>query len=162
MDHCFVFRNEQGLTFARDTLRGLLERARKVGLVSSGVGPNPELSVALRIEGQVKLGLMIAEAALARKESRGSHTREDYPERNDRDWLNRTLGYWRDGADASELAYEDATPVFELPPGDRGYGHSSIIAADAEAIATRTVPRADGSYAPPPAKAKKKAAKQPL
>lgn len=159
MDHCFVFRNEQGLMFARDTLRELLDRARKVGLVSGGVGPNPELSAALRIEGQVKLGLMIAEGALARKESRGSHTREDYPERNDREWLSRTLAYWREDADSSELAYEEATPVFELPPGDRGYGHSSIIGADAEAIAARTVARADGSYPAAPAKAGKKRSK---
>ena len=149
MDHCFVFRNEQGLIFARDTLRELLERARKVGLASDGLGANPELAAALRIEGQVKLGLMIAEAALARKESRGSHTREDYPERNDRDFLNRTLAYWPQGADAPKLAYEDAGPVFELPPGDRGYGHSALIAADAEWIKARTVQRADGSYPSP-------------
>jgi succinate dehydrogenase or fumarate reductase, flavoprotein subunitGram-negative/mitochondrial subgroup len=139
MDGCFVFRNEQGLTQCIDRLQKTLERARRVGLRSNGIGAAPELSVALRIEGQVKLGLMIAKAALDRKESRGSHNREDYTSRDDKNWLNRTLAYWRDGADMPELQYEDASPVFELPPGERGYGGGKIIPADPEYVKARTI-----------------------
>ena len=139
MDGCFVFRNEQGLTQCIDRLQKTLERARRVGLRSNGIGAAPELSVALRIEGQVKLGLMIAKAALDRKESRGSHNREDYTSRDDKNWLNRTLAYWRDGADMPELQYEDASPVFELPPGERGYGGGKIIPADPKFVKARTI-----------------------
>ena len=139
MDGCFVFRNETGLTKCIETLLRVQERARKVGLVSNGKGVCPELGAALRIEGQVKLGLMIAKAALDRKESRGSHNREDYTARDDQNWLNRTLAYWREGADMPELKYEDASMVFELPPGERGYGGGKIIPADPQMVADRTI-----------------------
>ncbi len=138
-DGCFVFRNEKDLSTCVSTLQKVLERSRKVGLIGGSKGVCPELSAALRIEGQVKLGLMIAKAALDRKESRGSHNREDYPARDDKNWLNRTLAYWRNGQDMPELQYEDASPVFELPPGERGYGGGKIIPADPEMVAARTI-----------------------
>ena len=139
MRDCFVFRTEQGLKRCIDVLQEALARSRKVGLVSNGLGANHELSAALKIEGQVKLGLMIAKAALERRESRGSHNREDYPERNDRNWLNRTLAAWKPGADLPTLTYEDASPVFEIPPGERGYGGGTIIPADPAMVAARTI-----------------------
>jgi fumarate reductase flavoprotein subunit len=66
--------------------------------------------------------------ALNRRESRGAHCREDYPGRNDRDWLNRTLACWREGDDLPTLDYDplDVTQM-ELPPGFRGYGTQNII-----------------------------------
>lgn len=130
MDGCFVFRNGADLEKTVKILGEVLERSRKVGLHSNGLGANPELSAALKIQGQVKLALCIAIAALARTESRGSHTREDFPERNDRDWLNRTLAYWPQGADLPDLKYEKASPYFTLPPGERGYGGGKIIPAE--------------------------------
>ncbi len=130
MDGCFVFRNGPDLEKCIDTLHEVYERSGRVGLRSNGLGANPELAVALKIRGMVKLGLCIAYGALARTESRGSHTREDYPERNDRDWLTRTLAYWPDGAEKPVLKYEPSSPVYELPPGDRGYGGGKIIPAD--------------------------------
>ncbi|MCL2123228.1 MAG: fumarate reductase flavoprotein subunit [Desulfovibrionaceae bacterium] len=139
MQDCFVFRTEQGLTRCIGVLQEALARARRVGLVSNGLGANHELAAALKMEGQVKLALMVAKAALERRESRGSHNREDYPERNDRDWLKRTLATWKPGADLPALAYEDASPVFELPPGERGYGGGKIIPADPAMLASRTI-----------------------
>jgi fumarate reductase flavoprotein subunit len=139
MDGCFVFREEAGLVKCVEALQNALERARHVGLRSDGKGVCPELGVALRIEGQVKLALMIAKGALDRKESRGSHNREDYPARDDKNWLTRTLAYWREGADMPELRYEDASPVFELPPGERGYGGGRIISADPDMVAAKTI-----------------------
>ncbi len=139
MQDCFVFRNEEGLKHCVGVLQEALARARKVGLTSNGVGANHELAAALKLEGQVKLGLMIAKAALERRESRGSHNREDYPERNDRDWLNRTLATWKKGDDLPTLSYEDASPVFEIPPGERGYGGGKIIPADTAMVASRTI-----------------------
>lgn len=139
MDGCFVFRNERDLLACVETLQKTLDRARRVGLKSKGLGASPELSAAMRIEGQVKLALMIAKAALERKESRGSHNREDYTARDDKNWLNRTLAYWKNGADMPDLKYEDASAVFELPPGERGYGGGQIIKADDKMVAARTI-----------------------
>jgi fumarate reductase flavoprotein subunit len=139
MTGCFVFRNEKDLQACIETLQGIHERAGKIGLVSSGLGANHELAAALKLRGQVRLALGIATAALAGKESRGSHNREDYPARDDANWLNRTLAYWPEGADLPVLKYEDATPWFEIPPGDRGYGGGKIIPADPEMVAAKTI-----------------------
>jgi fumarate reductase flavoprotein subunit len=122
-----IFRNGTDLAACVDELQDTLDAARKVGLSTNGRGASPELTLALKIEGMVKLALCVAFGAKRRTESRGSHSREDYPERNDRDWLVRTLASWPDGADLPYLEYESATEVFELPPGDRGYGGGKII-----------------------------------
>ncbi len=126
-----IFRNGKDLETCVSELQEVLGRARKVGLRSNGKGANPELTMALKIEGMVKLALCVAYGALQRTESRGAHTREDYPERNDRDWLKRTLATWDAGANLPTLNYEPATAIFELPPGDRGYGGGKIIPMDA-------------------------------
>ena len=126
-----IFRNGKDLEKCVSELQEILGRARKVGLRSSGKGANPELTMALKIEGMVKLALCVAYGALQRTESRGAHTREDFPARNDRDWLTRTLATWAPGADLPTLNYEPATQVFEMPPGDRGYGGGKIIPMDA-------------------------------
>ncbi|WP_300163146.1 fumarate reductase flavoprotein subunit [Solidesulfovibrio sp.] len=123
-----IFRNGTDLQESVDKLTEILARARKVGLKSNGLGANQELSLALKIEGQVKLAQCVCFAALNRTESRGAHTREDFPERNDRDWLNRTLATWAKPDDVvPTLNYEPATKVFEIPPGERGYGGGKII-----------------------------------
>ncbi|MBW2618575.1 MAG: fumarate reductase flavoprotein subunit, partial [Deltaproteobacteria bacterium] len=126
-----IFRNEAELQAAVSNLQEIYARSKKVGLHSNGLGANPELALALKIQGICRLALCVAFAALKRTESRGCHARSDYEARNDRDWLNRTLAFWkRPDDDLPTLEYEPASPVYELPPGDRGYGVSEIISAD--------------------------------
>jgi fumarate reductase flavoprotein subunit len=128
-----IFRTQEGLEQCVASLQETLVRAKQVGLRSNGKGVNPELAAALKLEGQVKMALMVAYGALKRTESRGSHNREDFPARNDRDWLNRTLAYWKNESDdLPTLEYEPSTEVVEIPPGDRGYGKSEIISADSK------------------------------
>ena len=122
MERVGIFRNGADLQKAVDNLQEIFGRAQQVGLRSNGVGVNPELTLALKIQGMVKLALCTAYAALQRTESRGCHAREDCEPRNDRDWWNRTLAIWKEGEDLPSLSYEPATQVVELPPGERGYG----------------------------------------
>ncbi|WP_243358595.1 fumarate reductase flavoprotein subunit [Fundidesulfovibrio terrae] len=132
-----IFRNGADLQESVDKLSEILVRARKVGLKSNGLGANQELAIALKIEGMVKLAQCVCYAALKRTESRGAHTREDFPERNDRDWLNRTLATWAKPEDVlPTLNYEPSTTVFEIPPGERGYGGGKIIPMDTPPKAT--------------------------
>ncbi|MGG1658218.1 fumarate reductase flavoprotein subunit [Brevibacillus sp. NRS-1366] len=119
-----IFRSEEPLQKAVDQLHELHQRSLHVGLRSKGQGADPELASALRITGMIKLAYCIAGGALARTESRGSHFREDYPKRDDENWLKRTLAYWPTGADRPVLEYEPVK-ITELPPGDRGYGEAS-------------------------------------
>ncbi len=130
MDGVGIFRNQADLQKAVDTLQVVYERSKKVGLHSSGIGANPEITLALRIQGFTRLALCVAYAALMRTESRGAHAREDYPERNDRDWLKRTLATWKEGDTLPTLNYEKPSKVWELPPGERGYGSAKIICTD--------------------------------
>jgi fumarate reductase flavoprotein subunit len=87
---------------------------------------NPELSMALRIEGMAKQAYVIAKGAQLRTESRGAHYREDYPARDDANWLNRTLVRWPDADGDPEFSYEPVG-ILDLPPGDRGYGGGQQI-----------------------------------
>jgi len=121
-----IFRNEADLKEAVATLSELYARSQQIKLRSNGLGPNPEVAAALRLPGMLRLALCIATGALNRQESRGSHYREDFPKRDDANWLKRTLAYWRPGAELPELQYEDIT-ITELPPGDRGYGEATGV-----------------------------------
>lgn len=134
MEGVGIFRTGEGLKKAVEELQKVLERAEKIGLHSSGVGANPEIALALRMKGQVKLALCVAYGAEQRTESRGCHAREDCPERNDRDWLKRTLAVWKEGETLPTLDYEPNSTVWELPPGERGYGSCRIICSEDSTI----------------------------
>jgi fumarate reductase flavoprotein subunit len=134
MDRVGIFRNGSDLQKAVDNLQEIYARAQQVGLRSNGIGVNPELTLALKIQGMVRLALCTAYGALQRTESRGCHAREDYEARNDRDWWNRTLATWKEGDDLPTLNYEPATETVELPPAERGYGVCKIISCDGEII----------------------------
>lgn len=135
MDYVGIFRNGPELDKAVAELKVLLERSRKLGLKCKKRHANPELVEALRVKRMLKVALTVACGAAARTESRGAHAREDYPQRNDRDWLNRTLASWP-YADALEpvLNYEALDVMkMELPPGYRGYGiNNAIVHPDTE------------------------------
>ena len=124
-----IFRDGAELEAAVSALEDIHRRSLAIGLSSQARGANPELDAAYRAQMMSKLALCVAAGALQRTESRGAHFRRDYPQRNDRDWLNRTLARWP-GPDAErpELRYE-ALDVkrMELPPGWRGYGERNHI-----------------------------------
>jgi fumarate reductase flavoprotein subunit len=121
-----IFRNGKDLSEAVERLKELHARSRNIGLRSGGNGASPELAAALRLPGMIRLALCISYGALTRTESRGSHAREDYPARDDANWLKRTLATWKESAELPDLNYESIT-ITEIPPGDRGYGESTKV-----------------------------------
>ena len=124
-----IFRTGTELSAAVTELQALLERSRHIGLRSKAAGPNPELVTAYRTQKMLKLALCVAYGAAQRTESRGAHFREDFPRRDDAQWLKRTLATWPRAADTlPTLAYEplDVTAM-ELPPGWRGYGAKDYV-----------------------------------
>jgi succinate dehydrogenase / fumarate reductase flavoprotein subunit len=76
-----------------EILRRLKERCGHIGLRNAGGVFNLDLMRTLELEGMVDLALCVAEGALARTESRGSHSRTDHPARDDERWLKHTLAY---------------------------------------------------------------------
>lgn len=128
-DNVGIFRHGDRLQAAVDGLRALLQRSKAIKLRSQHPGANPELVAAYRLRPMLQLALCVAYGALLRTESRGAHYRADFPQRNDREWLQRTLARWP-GPDAElpELSYEALDILqMELPPGWRGYGASDYI-----------------------------------
>ena len=122
-----IFRTGADMEAAVSELEDLLKKTYKVSC-KDVVGNNPELVYAYRTRKMLKLALTIACGAAARKESRGAHFREDYPVRNDKDWLNRTITTWKEGDTLPTLSYEKLDiSKMELPPGWRGYGAKNFI-----------------------------------
>ncbi len=134
MEKVGIFRNGADLRKAVEDLQEIHARAGRVGLRSGSVGAHPELALALRMTGMVRLALCVAYAAEQRTESRGCHAREDFEARNDRDWLKRTLATWNEGDALPTLSYEPNSAVWEIPPGERGYGTCKIICTEDPAV----------------------------
>jgi fumarate reductase flavoprotein subunit len=128
-DEVGIFRTGEKLTSAVDTLQQLLVRSRNIGVPYKVDGANPELVVAYRTQKMLKVALSVAYGALVRTESRGAHYRNDFPRRNDADWLKRTIATWTNPNDTlPTLSYEPLDPKkMELPPGWRGYGAKDYI-----------------------------------
>ena len=142
-DHVGIFRTGAELRLAVDRLQELLIRSRHIGLQTRRDGANPELVTAYRVQRMLKVALCIAQGALARTESRGAHFREDFPRRNDAEWLCRTLASWPDPlATLPTLNYEALdVAAMELPPGWRGYGNKDYVDHPATAARIAEVAR---------------------
>ncbi|NVM56649.1 MAG: FAD-binding protein [Desulfobacterales bacterium] len=95
MEKVGIFRNEKGLTEAIEELKGLKERARDMKLSGKSLLMNHELIQFWELDHLLDISMVIAQSALARKESRGAHYREDYPERNP-EFHYHTLAYMTD------------------------------------------------------------------
>jgi len=124
-----IFRTGKALEQAVVELEQLLLRSRNIGLRYKARGANPELVTAYRVQKMLKLALCVASGAYARTESRGAHFREDFPRRDDAQWLKRTLAMWKSEADTMpSFSYEQLDVMkMELPPGWRGYGAKDYI-----------------------------------
>jgi fumarate reductase flavoprotein subunit len=124
-----IFRTCRVLEEAVHELQQLLLRSRKIGLRTKARGANPELVIAYRVKNMLKLALCVAYGAYTRTESRGAHFREDFPRRNDAEWLNRALATWKsENETLPSLSCEQIDVMkMELPPGWRGYGAKDHI-----------------------------------
>ncbi len=88
---CASFRTGPSLTQALTEVRALKEQYTGVAIENHGTRFNTDLLEALELEFLLGLAETIVLSALGRKESRGAHFREDYPERDDQNWLLHTL-----------------------------------------------------------------------
>jgi fumarate reductase flavoprotein subunit len=141
-----IFRTGDELASAVEELQALVVRSRDIGLRYRARGANAELVAAYRLQKMLKVALCVAYGALKRTESRGAHFRQDFPRRDDADWLKRTLATWTNADDTlPSLTWEPLDVMqMELPPGWRGYGakdyldHPDTAKRTAEVEATRS------------------------
>ncbi len=118
MDDVGVFRNETGMSSAVEKMRELRERYTKISVEDQGRKFNTDLLNAWELGCLLDVALVTAVCALARQESRGAHAREDFPKRDDANWMKHTLA-WLDG-DSVRLDYKPVT-VTKYQPMERVY-----------------------------------------
>jgi len=92
-----IYRNEKDMQAALEKVRELKERFKNITVGDTGKIFNTELLNAWELGNMLEIAEVVAASALNRKESRGGHSREDYPERDDKNWLKHTLIWNKNG-----------------------------------------------------------------
>ena len=135
-DKVGIFRDGEHLASAVSELEQLYIRSKNIGIKTKRLSANPELEEAYRVPKMLKIALCVAKGALDRTESRGAHSREDYPKRDDQNWLKRTLASWEDpNQTLPTLTYEALDiATMEMAPGFRGYGAKGMIIENPESL----------------------------
>jgi succinate dehydrogenase / fumarate reductase flavoprotein subunit len=118
MDKCGVFRTAQSLRSVQETLGRLQEQFQRVQLTDAGKRYNTEILEAIELGNLLDLAQATVVSALARQESRGAHYREDFPTRDDANWLKHTLAYKTDSG--IRLAFKPVT-ITKYQPQERKY-----------------------------------------
>ena len=90
-DHCSVFRNEEVLQEGLNKVLELRERLQDAYIDDHSQVFNTARIEAMELENLMEIGIATVTSALARKESRGAHSRIDYPDRDDQQWLRHSL-----------------------------------------------------------------------
>jgi fumarate reductase flavoprotein subunit len=120
MEECVgIFRSESGLKEASNKIVELKDRFSSVLIEDKSLNFNTELTSALELENMIDVAEAIIFSALSRRESRGSHQRTDFKERNDENFLRHSLAYRTDAE--SRIEYKEVV-ITKWQPGERVYG----------------------------------------
>lgn len=103
-DKIGVFREEKAMAEALATIKELRARYRHIGVDAKNRKFNLDLLRTIELGGMLEVAETMAAGALARKESRGAHSRLDFPKRDDVNWMRHTLAYYT--PDGPRLEYE--------------------------------------------------------
>ncbi|MDH5419091.1 MAG: succinate dehydrogenase/fumarate reductase flavoprotein subunit [Candidatus Bathyarchaeota archaeon] len=117
-DKVWIFRREDELQSALKEIRQLKKRFKSVKIEDEGRSFNTGLVAALQLDFTLDLAEVTIISALARTESRGAHSRLDYPKRDDENWLKHTLAYHT--KEGPRLEYIPVT-ITKWPPSARAY-----------------------------------------
>lgn len=113
-----IYRTEKDMIAAIEKVRELQQRYKHIKISDTGRVFNTELINAWELGNMLELAEVIALSALNRKESRGGHSREDYPNRDDKEWLKHTLVYKQ--SNEIKIAYKPVT-ITKYQPKERVY-----------------------------------------
>jgi succinate dehydrogenase / fumarate reductase flavoprotein subunit len=96
--NCAVFRNSEVLQDGVRRIDAVYQQMADIGISDRSLVYNTDLVEALELDNMVGQAVVTMHSAEARHESRGAHMHEDYPARNDEEWMKHTIGWFRDGA----------------------------------------------------------------
>jgi fumarate reductase flavoprotein subunit len=115
-----IYRTETVLKDAAGRLKRLQERFQDLALDDTSYTFNTELTAALELSYMLEVAQTIVQSALERRESRGSHQRTDYPQRDDERFLSHSLAHRAE--DGSPRIEHRPVMITRWPPGRRVYG----------------------------------------
>ncbi|GMT42037.1 MAG: succinate dehydrogenase flavoprotein subunit [bacterium] len=114
-----IYRNKETLEKGLAAVKDMQRRFKKVRVMDKGKLFNTEIVEAMELSNMLEFSELIAIGAIARTESRGAHSRTDYPKRDDDDWMKHTLAYR--GSDGSvQLRYKPVV-ITKHQPEERKY-----------------------------------------
>ena len=122
---CAVFRTEKTLKEGVDQIRKPYEGMEDISVKDKSLLFNTELVETLEFDNLIRQALTTMDSAYSRKESRGAHAREDYSERDDKNFMKHTLAWQKDKN--VEIKYRDVhsrtltNDVQYFPPKERVY-----------------------------------------
>jgi succinate dehydrogenase / fumarate reductase flavoprotein subunit len=114
----WIFRKGDQLESALKEIRELKRRFRNIRVEDKGKSFNTGFTSAIQLDFMLDLAEVTIAGALARTESRGAHSRSDYPKRDDANWLKHTLAYCT--KEGPRLEYAPVT-ITKWPPAARTY-----------------------------------------
>lgn len=115
MEKIGIYRSAVDMQAAVDQVQDLLKRYQQVRVQDTGRAFNTDLLELIELRNLLDLSLLTAASALNRQESRGAHSREDFPERDDDNWLKHTLAYLEE--DTVRIEYKTVdTSIWEPKP----------------------------------------------
>ena len=117
-NHCGVFRSESMMAEGLAQIEQLKQKYQQIYLDDKGKLWNTEIVEALELRSLMVVGQLILTSALRRQESRGAHSREDYPQRNDDSFLKHTLAYYSSAG--IDLSYRPVS-ITQFQPQERKY-----------------------------------------
>ncbi len=118
MEKVGIYRNQADMAAAVEEIKALRQRYQAVRVQDTSRQFNTDLLELIELGNMLDLSLVTAASALERQESRGAHSREDYPERDDQAWLKHTLAYLE--GDEVRLDYKEVDTTI-WPPKPRSY-----------------------------------------
>ena len=119
MDKVSVFRHQEALEEALEKVRELKERYRQISVQDKGNCFNRDLLDTIELGYMLDLAEVIALGALSREESRGAHSREDFPKRDDEKWLVHTM--FRHSTDDGPQVFFKPVTITRFEPKERKY-----------------------------------------
>ena len=114
-----VYRNDETLNQALSDVKALKERYKNVSIHDKGKRYNTDLLEAIELGFLLELAEVLVVSALARKESRGGHAREDFQTRDDKNFMKHTMAY-ADDKNGVRLDYKPVT-MTRYEPMERKY-----------------------------------------